>query len=219
MSPRSLPLLALAGLLVGCSQAPAHVDGPDPLSEAGVTFAIQGALKGPKVFLSTSEIAHKLKPFAEEALPGVRIILADAKMQPLADAPTTVTGADGRFELASPHRAGFLMARMASASAPIMAFYRDGRPAAMSVASSMVAWKLSADMTARSVAITTLDPAKIDAVVALVNTELVGQSLTPDFGHPGWTDALDLHSYKVQGELAKAFNAIIPGSVAAPMSR
>lgn len=219
MSPRHLIGILLAGLLAGCPHEGPHGPEAEPLTEPGVTFPVAGTLKGPRGFLSTSEVTRQLRPFAEDPLPGVRVFLADAKMQPLPEAPVATTGADGSFTLASPHRAGFLMARTASASAPLMAFYRSGHPAAVSVSSTMVAWKVATDMATRSVAITALDPAKIQAASELVHKELVNQALKPDFSLASWPDALDFHTYKVQGELAKAFNAIIPGSVAGRMSR
>ncbi len=221
MSPRCWMLALLAGLVAGCPQGgpTPPVDNTPPLTEPGVTFSISGTLKGPKGFLSTSEVTRTLQAFAEEALPGVQIYLADAKLQPLPDSPRTTTAANGSFELASPHRAGFLMAQTASASAPLMAFYREGRPSTLSVASTMVAWKISADMAAKGVAITTLPPDKIDAAIVLVQKDLVSKSLNPDYSLASWPNALDYHTYQRQGDYAKTFNAIIAGSVAAPMSR
>lgn len=221
MSPRSLPLLLTAGLLAGCPhEGGPQADQPLSLTEPGVTFAISGTLKGPKGLLSTSELTRQVVPFAEVALPGVRVYLADAKLQPVPDTSPATTGADGSFALASPHRAGFLMARTASASAPLAAFYRDGHPAALSVASTMVSWKLGVTLAASpSIALTGLDPAKIQAATALVNRDLVERSLTPDLSLPSWPDALDFYTYQRQGELAKTFNAIIPGSVAPKMAR
>lgn len=221
MLPRSLPLLVLAGMLSSCSlDGTPPVDPPASLTEPGVTFALSGTLKGPKGLLSTREVTRQVVPFVEEALPGVSVHLADARLQPLPDTGTATTGADGSFALASPHRAGFLMARTASSSAPLMAFYRDGHPAALSVASTMVSWKLAADMVASpSVVITRLDPVKIQAATELVNKELVNRSLTPDLSLASWPQALDFYTYQRQGELAQAFNAIIPGSVAPKMSR
>lgn len=220
MSPRSLPLLLAIAMLAGCpAETAPPAPGPEPLTEPGVTFPVSGTLQGPKGLLSTSEITRQVKPFAEEPLAGVQVTLADAKLQPLPDSPKVTTGRDGSFSFASPQRAGFLMARTASASAPLMAFYRAERSSAMSVASTMVAWKLSSDMASHSVAITTLDPAKIAAATALVNKELVALNLKPDLSLASWPDALDFYTYRVQGDLARAFNAIIPGSVAAKMAR
>lgn len=220
MLRRSLPLLLAVGMLAGCpDETSPPSDQPESLTEPGVTFPVSGKLQGPKGLMSTTEITSYVKPFAEQAMSGVRIYLADAKLQPLPDGPTATTAPDGSFSLDSPHRAGFLMAQTASASAPLMAFYRTGAPAAMSVASTMVAFKLSTDLASHSVAITTLDPAKVVAATALVNKELVQQNLKPDLSLPTWPDALDFYTYKTQGDLARAFNAIIPGSVAAKMAR
>lgn len=221
MPSRSVPLFMLVGLLAGCpSEAPAPSGPtPEPLTADGVTFPVTGTLQGPKSLLSTTEITSRVFPFAEEGLPGVRIYLADAKLQPLKDSPTTLSGPGGSFSFASPHRAGFVMAKTASASAPLIAFYRTGQPAALSVASTMVAWKVSADLTAKSVALTALDPAKIKAATDLVGQDLVKGDLKPDYSFPTWGGALDIYTYQRQGAIAKAFNAIIPGSVAPSGSR
>lgn len=220
MLRRPLPLLLAVGMLAGCpDQTTPHGDGPDSLTEPGVTFPVSGTLQGPPTLLSTTEVTRQVFPFREQALAGVTVYLGDATLKPLPDGPTAKTAADGTFSLASPHRAGFLMAKTASASAPLMAFYREGRPSAISVASTMVAWKLANDMATHSVAITALDPAKIEAATALVNKTLVQGDMKPDLSLPSWAGALDFWTYQRQGELAKAFNAIIPGSVSPKMSR
>ncbi|HEY9856338.1 MAG TPA: hypothetical protein V6D05_11405, partial [Stenomitos sp.] len=215
MRRHSLPLLLAAGMLAGCpesSPSPPAEQPPEPLTEPGVTFPVSGKLQGPQAFLSTTEVAGQLQSFSEQALPGVKVYLADAKLTPLADGPTVTTAADGTFSIASPQRAGFLMAKTASASVALAGFYRTGHPATLSVAGTMVAWKLSEDMASHSVAITAIDPAKVDAATALIAKELVNRNLKPDYSLPTWPDGLDRYTYMLQGDFAKTFNAIIPGS-------
>jgi hypothetical protein len=215
MRYRRFSLLGAALLLAGCPSGGAdQPPAPPSLREAGVTFTISGDLKGPKPFLSTTEIAGPLLDMKQEALPNQTIFLADAKLKPLKDAPTAKSDASGKFTIQSPERAGFLMTRVGSASAPLAAFYRDGARSNISLGSTMVAWKISADMASQSVPITTLDPAKIAKANQLVDVEIAkGTSLKPDFSLPSWVQAMDWFALKYQGDFAKAFNDIIPKSV------
>lgn len=216
MRYRRLGLFAAALLLAGCPPAGPGQQQPSapPLREPGKTFTINGELTGPRLFLSTTEIVNQILPMKQEALPGQAIFLADAKLQPLKDAPTAKSDAAGKFTIQSPERAGFLMTRVGSASAPLAAFYREGSSSKISIGSTMVAWKISADMASRSVTITTLDPAKIARANQVVDAELAkGTNLKPDFSLSSWVQAMDWYSMRYQGDFAKAFNDIIPQSV------
>lgn len=217
MQYRRLGLFAAALLLAGCPGA-----GPDPgsqapaLREPGKTFTITGELTGPKPFLSTTEIVSQLQGLKQEPLPNQTIFLADAKLVPLKDAPTSKSDAAGKFTIQSPERAGFLMTKVGSASAPLAAFYRDGASSKISLGSTMVAWKISTDMASRSVPITTIDPAKVARANQVVDAELMkGTTLKPDFSLPSWVQAMDWFALRYQGDFAKAFNDIIPKSVGA----
>ncbi|HEY9900206.1 MAG TPA: hypothetical protein V6D00_13620 [Pantanalinema sp.] len=216
MFDRRFGLFAAALLLSGCPGASPDPQPPAPpsLREPGVTFTISGELTGPKPFLSTTEIVGQLQSMKQEALGNQTIFLADAKLQPLKDASTTKSDASGRFTIQSPERAGFLLTRVGSASAPLAAFYREGTRARISLGSTMVAWKISADMASRSVAITTIDPAKVERANQVVDAELAkGTSLRPDYSLSSWVQAMDWYARKYQGDFAKAFNDIIPQSV------
>lgn len=191
----------------------------DPLIVPGGRFQVAGVIRGPKGLASTTEILTRLLVFSEDPLPGMKVTMADAQLHPIAGAPTTVSDAQGRFRIAGPAKAGFIVAIAASASAPLAAYFKGDSAITLTVASTMVASKIATDAASHSASLASLDPAKIDLATQLVAKELLGPNLKPDYSLDSWPRALDFYTYRYQGALAAAFNAIIPGSVAPKLGR
>jgi hypothetical protein len=211
-------LVAIAACTKGTAPpdaAPAPDLGPtvDPLITPGASFHVQGTVKGPKGMISTQEKLYKLASFSEDPLPGMRVVAADSRFQAVKEVPGTWSDAQGHFAIDTPSKAGFILAFAASGSAPLAVFYRGDSTVAMDVASTMVAWKLSADASTHSVSLDTVDPAKAVAVTALVAQELTSNNLSPDYSVASWPGAMVFYAYRTQGKIAAAFNAMIPGSV------
>lgn len=227
MTKRTACALVLVACLSACSSEPAPPAVPpnapiEPLVVPGHYFHVTGTVQAPKGFDATTSIfVHAPRPFAEIPLGGVQVFLADAKLQPIQGVSPVNTDSSGNYAIDSPDRAGFVvMSKPASASATLMAYYHDGDAAPVDVASTMVGWKLMGDMASHSVAIQSLDPGKVDHVTQLIHTALTdGTELNPDYSLASWPAALDFYTYRMQGAVARAFNDLIPGSVAAKMSR
>lgn len=227
MTLRTACALVLVACLSACSTEPAPSAAPpstpiEPLVVPGHYFHVTGTVQAPKGFDATTSIFfHAPRPFTEAPLGGVQVFLADAKLQPIQGVSPVNTDSSGNYAIDAPDRAGFVvLSKPASASATLMAYYHDGDAAPLDVASTMVAWKLMADMASHSVAIQSLDPLKVDHATQLINAALKdGNELNPDFSLASWPAALDFYTYRMQGDVAKAFNDLIPGSVAAKMSR
>lgn len=220
----------LAGLLVfglvGCG---ASRTAPTPVPSATVAprsmpsappggLDLSGMAQGPQGIL-TQRLNKPPRPFAEEILPAQLIFLADATLKPLKNGPTARTDAKGMFSLKAPIMAGFVMTQPASASAPLAAFFNGSSHPTLSMAATLVAYKLAADVASRSVPLTALDPTKVASATLLIQRDLSKGDLSPDLSLASWPNALDDYTYRKQGEYAQAFNAILPGSVAPRMSR
>lgn len=226
MTSRFLLGLLIAGL-VGCGTS--RSEAPPPPAVAAPTpvplppappggLALSGLVQGPPGIL-TQRLDKVPRPFTEEALAGQVVYLADASLKPLKDGPTIRTDSRGMFNLKAPIAAGFVMTRPASASAPLAAFFNGASNPTLSIASTLVAYKLAADLASHSLSLAALDPIKVASATLLIQNDLIKGDLIPDLSLRSWPDALDFYTYRKQGEYAAAFNAILPGSVGRRMSR
>ena len=223
-----LLLMALGGCQASAPTTPA----PAPLTSTRSlpalpvgSFNLSGLAQGPTGLLDTTRMFQKIAmPFTEKPLSGQAIALVvgaktDGTLIPLQNSPTVQTDAQGRFQITSPLAAGFVMTQPASASAPLLAFFRGPSSPTLSIASTLVAYKIATDAASFSVPLTSIDPVLVASATILVQKDLTNGSLSPDFTLSSWPDALDYYTYHEQGAYAQAFNDIIPGSVAPRMSR
>lgn len=212
--PRPLSLLLLLALLTACTSNETATPAAPPATPTVSRIALTGTVTGPAGYSATRDLIGKLRGYVEAPQPGMRVTVTDLALQARPDAPSTTTDAQGRFTLMVPETAGIVVAWPASMSAPLVAVYRGAGEVALSTATTLTTRKLALELARPGAPpFAAVDLAQLASVTGLVAKSLAGGALSPDYSLPSWTMALDSYAYQLQGELARALNLLLPGSV------